>query len=200
MAFHHISVTVHFNAFRFVPKSMGGGVFWPYAWRCVTFKADGQFNMIQLTKSSVSVLIHTQAREKTFVVIFFVLHRTGEIYWMKSETFTASAKIKVRASNPEIKQRNEFWILWVKKSISSSIWFICPNCWQYALHAWISQEHVLIIFHICMYVKQWRVCFCTIEFCYKFLHSKFFCNSFCFSPKSHISHYFIAKKLWKHKN
>lgn len=115
---------------------------------------------------------------------------------MKTETFSASAKINVRASDPEIKQRNEFWILWVKNSISSSIWFICPNCWQYALHAWISQEHVLIIFHICMYVKQWRVCFCTIDFCYKFLSSKFATVS-VFPPNLL---YRITLLQWSHEN
>ncbi len=66
---------------------------------------------------------HSHSCQGTNISYFSVLHRTGEIYWMKSETFSASAKINVWASDPEIKLRNKFWILWVKKSDSSSIWF-----------------------------------------------------------------------------
>lgn len=85
----------------------GGGGFWPYTWRQMpkseyeaeTFKAYSQRNLIQLTKTSQSVYSHSHLCQGT----------TGEIYWMKRETSSASAKIIVRASDP--KEQKNFWIL-----------------------------------------------------------------------------------------
>lgn len=172
---------------------MGGGGFWPYTWRQIpkseyeaeTFKADGQCNMIQLTKTSLSVSSHSHSCQGTNISYFSVLHRSGEIYWMKSETFSASAKINVRASDPEIKLRNKFWILWVKKSDSSSIWFkslvqIVHNMHDMGeshknvLPSYFTPHFSSLYIYICIKFvtgKKLRVCFWTITF-YFFLHCK----------------------------
>lgn len=125
-------------------------------------------------------LIHTHAREQTFLIF---LSYTGEIYWMKSETFSASAKINVRVSDPEIKLRNKFWILWVKKSDSSSIWFkslaqIVHNIHDMgeshknALQSYFTPHFSSLYIYIYITFvtgKKLRVCFWTITF---FIHCK----------------------------
>lgn len=177
----HLSAIVQFNAYIFVLKTTGGDGFWPYTWRQMpkseyeaeTFKADGQCNMIQLTKTSLSVYSHSHSCQGTNICYFSVLHRTGEIYWMKSETFSASAKINIRASDPEIKLRNKFWILWVIwfKSLAQIVHNMHDmgeshkNVLQSYFTPHFSSLHIYI--YICItYVtgKKLRVCFWTITF------------------------------------
>lgn len=155
----HFSIIDQFNAYVFVLG--GGGGFWPYTWRQMpeseyeaeTFKAYGQCNMIQLTKTSQSVYSHSHLCQGTTICYYSVLHWTGEIYWMKSETFSASAWINIRASDPEEKKKKKnksFGFFWWKSLTayqfdSSHL----PKLFtiRVTIYGWISQERVTVIFY-----------------------------------------------------
>lgn len=143
----HFSVIVQFNAYIFLLKTMGGGGFWPYTWcQSQNMRQKHLKQTVNATWYSwlkhlcQCTLIHTHAREQTFLI--FLSYTELEKYTEWKETLSASAKINIRASDPEIKLRNKCW---VKHSWGEKV--TCPNCSQYALHGWISQERVTVIFH-----------------------------------------------------